>query len=151
MVVDRTPEPTHRRDTNAWANLYLYDLDGRPLWKRQMDKGEWCIATRLIQWLGPGKPDCVLICGFSVDEPGPPKAARIYDGQGEVLALLPLQVAAMPGERDFCSDCYGMAADVWGDSRDEVILFGSRGFCVYANTRPFEKASLYNMTLYPGQ
>jgi hypothetical protein len=43
-----------------------------------------------------------------------------------------------------------MAADVWGDSRDEVILFGSRGFCVYANARPYEKASLYNMNLYPG-
>jgi hypothetical protein len=43
-----------------------------------------------------------------------------------------------------------MAADVWGDSREEVILFGSRGFCVYSNARPLEKPSLYNMTLYPG-
>jgi hypothetical protein len=150
IVVDRTPVPTHRRDANAWAVLYLYDLDGRELWRRQMAKGEWCIAPRLIQWLGPGQPECMLVYGFSVEKQGPPKPARIYDGRGEVVDEFPLQVAPLPGERDFWSDCYGMAADVWGDGRDEVILFGSRGFCVYANARPFEKASLYNMNLYPG-
>jgi hypothetical protein len=150
MVVDRTPLPTHRRDANAWAILYLYDLDGRELWRRQMEKGEWCIATRLIQWLGPGKPDCVLVYGFSVERQGPTKPARIYDSQGEVLDVFPLHVAPLPGETNSFTDCYGMAADVWGDSREEVILFGSRGFCVYANTRPLEKPSLNNMTLYPG-
>ena len=76
--------------------------------------------------------------------------ARIYNGQGEVVDLLPLQVAPLPGERDFYSDCYGLAADVWGDSREEVILFGSRGCCIYANARPLEQPSLYNTTLYPG-
>ena len=150
MVVDRTPVPTHRRDANAWAMLYLHDLDGRELWRRQMEKGEWCIATRLIQWLGPGQPDCALIYGFSVERQGPPKAARIYDGQGQVVAVLPLEVAPMPGEKEFVSDSYGMAADVWGDSREEVVLFGSRGFSIYANARPLAQPALYNMTLYPG-
>ncbi len=74
MVVDRTPLPTHRRDANAWAILYLYDLDGRELWHRQMAKGEWCIATRLIDWFGSGKPECALIYGFSVEKTGPAKA-----------------------------------------------------------------------------
>jgi hypothetical protein len=150
MVVDRTPLPTHRRDANAWAILYLYDLEGRELWRRQMEKGEWCIATRLIQWLGPGQPDCVLVYGFSVERQGPPKAARIYNGQGEVVDYLPLQVAPLAGEQDFYADCYGMAADVWGDSRQEVILFGARGFCIYANARALDQPPLYNMTLYPG-
>ena len=115
-----------------------------------MQPGEWCIATRLIRWLGPDQPDCALVYGFSVDQQGPGKPARIYNGQGEVVDELPLQVGPMPGETDFTSDCYGMAADVWGDSRDEVLLFGSRGFGIYANTRPLEQPSLYNMTLYPG-
>jgi hypothetical protein len=150
MVVDRTPVPTHRRDANAWAILYLYDLGGREVWRRQMAKGEWCIAPRLIDWFGSGKPECVLVYGFSVERQGPPKPARIYDGRGEVVDEFPLQIAPLPGEADFSSDCYGMTADVWGDSRDEVILFGSRGFSVYANARPYEKASLYNMNLYPG-
>ena len=150
MVVDRTPVPAHRRDANAWAILLLYDLDGRELWRCQMQPGEWCIATRLIRWQGPGQPDCVLVYGFSVERQGPCKPARIYNGQGDVVDELALQVAPMPGESDFTSDCYGMAADVWGDSREEVLLFGSRGFSVYANTRPLEQPSLYNMTLYPG-
>jgi len=149
-VVDRTPVPTHRRDANAWAILYLYDMDGREIWHRRMDKGEWCIATRPIRWFGPGQPDGVFVYGFSVERQGPCKPARIYNGQGEVVEVLPLQVAPMPGEKDFCSDCYGMVADVWGDSREEVILFGSRGFSIYANARPLEQPTLYNMTLYPG-
>ena len=55
MAVDRTPVPAHRRDANAWAILYLYDLDGRELWHRQMEKGEWCIAARRpsVAWAGP--------------------------------------------------------------------------------------------------
>ena len=150
MVVDRTPVSTHRRDANAFAILLLYDLNGVELWRRQMDKGEWCIATRLLQWNGPGQPDCVLVYGYSVERQGPPKDVRVYDGRGEVIERLPLQVSALPGETDFYSDCYGMAADVWGDCRDEVILFGSRGFCVYANARPLAQPRLYNMTLYPG-
>ncbi|HPM83849.1 MAG TPA: hypothetical protein PLF81_24250 [Candidatus Anammoximicrobium sp.] len=150
MVVDRTPVATHRRDASAWAILLLYDLDGRELWRRQMQPGEWCIATRLIRWQGPGQPDCVLVYGFSVERQGPGKPARIYNGQGEVVDQLALQVGPMPGETDFTSDCYGMAADAWGDSREEVLLFGSRGFSIYANTRPLEQPSLYNMTLYPG-
>ena len=48
------------------------------------------------------------------------------------------------------SDCYGMAADIYGDSREEILLFGSRGFSIYANARPLEQPALYNMTLYPG-
>ena len=150
VVVDRTPVPTHRRDANAWAILYLYDLGGREVWRHQMAEGEWCIAPRLIQWFGPGQPECVLLYGLSVERQGSPKPARLYNGRGEIVDEFPLPVAPVPEEKEFWSDCYGMAADVWGDSREEVILFGSRGFCVYANARPFEKPSLYNMTLYPG-
>ena len=150
MVVDRTPVATHRRDANAWAILYLYDLDGRELWQRQMQPGQWCIATRLIRWLGHDQADCALVYGFSVDQRGPGQPARIYNGRGEVVDELPLQVGPMPGEADYMSDCYGMAADVYGDSREEILLFGSRGFSIYANSRPLEQPALYNMTLYPG-
>jgi hypothetical protein len=55
------------------------------MWLHQMAKGEWCIAPRLIQWLGPGQPECMLVYGFSVEKQGPPKPARIYDGRGEVV------------------------------------------------------------------
>ena len=28
--------------------LYLYDLDGREIWRRQQEEGAWCIATLRI-------------------------------------------------------------------------------------------------------
>jgi hypothetical protein len=151
MAVDRTPRPEHRRDANAWAILYLYDLEGREIWHQTMDKGEWCIATRLIRWNGVGQQDCVLVYGYSVERQGVAKPARIYDGQGRVVAVLPIEVAPLGDEKEYFSDCYGMAADVWGDSREEAMLFGSRGCVIYANTRPCPEPALYNMTLYPGQ
>ena len=92
----------------------------------------------------------MLVYGFTVYNQAEPKPARIFDGQGRIVDEFPLPCAPMAGETKFRTDCYGMPADVWGDSRDEVILYGSRGFGVYANTRPFEKPPLYNFTLYPG-
>ena len=80
--------------------------------------------------------------------PGVPDA--IYDGCGTVLDTLEMQYAGEPGEdaRDAC--LYALAADLWGDSREEVILFGCRGACIYANARPAAIPTLYNETLYPG-
>jgi hypothetical protein len=74
----------------------------------------------------------------------------IYDGQGAVVDEMPV-----PGE--ICSTIsanpgihYGYRADVYGDSRDEVIVVGWKGVRVYANTRPLAIPTLYNATLYPG-
>ena len=38
-VVDRTPEPSHRRDANAWGILHLYDLEGNEIWQRRQEQG----------------------------------------------------------------------------------------------------------------
>jgi hypothetical protein len=45
---------------------------------------------------------------------------------------------------------YALVADVWGEGRDEVILFNARGVCICANARPAAIPTLYNETLYPG-
>ena len=144
IVVDRTPEPTHRRDENAWAILYLYDLDGNEIWRCQQPKGAWAIAPIEIDWFGQGAPLGVLVYGQGLGQP-----AAIYNGAGDIVETLPLPTAASwMGEPP--AWYYGLAADVWGDSREEVILFGSRGACIYANARPLEVPTLYNETLYPG-
>jgi hypothetical protein len=145
MVVDRTPVPTHRRDENAWAILYLYDIDGKELWHRQQEKGAWAIATTKAYWFGHEAPACVLVYGQ-----GPGRPAVIYNGKGDIVDTLPLSYAPSRTDADRRAEYYGLAADVWGDNRDEVILFGSRGACVYANARPLEDPTLYNETLYPG-
>jgi len=145
MVVDRTPIPSHRRDENAWAILYLYDLDGKEIWRREQPKGAWAIATVRADWLGAGSPHCVLVYGR-----GPGRPAVLYDGRGEIVDTLPMEHMPYRTEADRRADFYGLAADVWGDARDEVILFGSRGACIYSNARPLEDPTLYNENFYPG-
>ncbi|MCR4415200.1 MAG: hypothetical protein NUV77_22490 [Thermoguttaceae bacterium] len=144
-VVDRTPVPTHRRDAEAWAILYLYDLSGKELWRRQQEKGDWAIATVPVNWWGPRAPEGVLVYGR-----GPGRPAVIYNGRGDVAETLPLELAPGRPEADRRAGFYGLAADVWGDSRDEVILFGAKGACIWANARAPAIPTQYNETLYPG-
>jgi hypothetical protein len=144
-VVDRTPISSHRRDALAWAILYLYDLAGNELWRRQQPEGAWAIATVRASWSGPYSAHGILVYGH-----GPGRPAVMYDGAGEIVETFPLALTAGRTEADRRADFYGLAADVWGDSRDEVILFGSRGACIYTNARPLEDPTLYNETLYPG-
>lgn len=145
IVIDRTPLPTHHRDENAWAILYCYDLDGKEIWHRQQEKGAWAIATVPIQWFGPNAPQGVFVYGQ-----GPGRPPVIYDGNGDIVDTLPMQYAPQRSEDERKAEFYGLVADVWGDSREEIILFGSRGACIYANARPIEVPTQYNETLYPG-
>lgn len=143
-VVDRTPVPTHRRDANAWAILYLYDLQGKELWRRQQEKGDWAIGPLPVRWSGPDSQS-ILVYGR-----GPGRPAVLYDGQGEIIAQLPMDYHQNRSAEDRQTDFYALVADVWGDCREEVILFGSRGACIYTNPRPLALRSQYNETLYPG-
>lgn len=145
VVVDRTLVPTHRRDANAWAILYLYDLNGRELWRRQQEKGAWAIAPLAVDWFGPRAPQAILVYGQ-----GPGRPAALYDGDGKVIAHFPMEYTPERTKEDHNADFYALVADVWGDSREEVILFGSRGACIYTNPRPAAIPSQYNETLYPG-
>jgi hypothetical protein len=144
-VVDRTPEPTHRRDANAWGILYLYDLAGREIWRRPQEKGDWAIAPLAVRWTGLDAPHSILVYGRV---PGRP--AVLYNGNGEIADELPMQYTSGRTDADRRAEFYALVADVWGDSREEVILFGSRGACIYANARPAPILTLYNETLYPG-
>jgi outer membrane protein assembly factor BamB len=143
-VVDRTPVSSHRRDENAWGILYLYDPDGKEIWRRQQEKGAWCIATLRLNWFGRDGADGIFVYGHGQDRP-----AVLYNGQGDIIEQFPMVYA--PGvERDPSGAFYGLVADVWGDEREEVLIFNSRGTCIYTNPRPLEKPTLYNETLYPG-
>jgi len=145
VVVDRTPDPSHRRDANAWAILYLYDSSGKEIWRRQQEKGDWAIAPLAIRWWGLDAPQGIMVYGR-----GPGRPPVIYDGNGRVVDELPMQYVPTRTEADRRADFYGLVADVWGDSREEVILFGSRGACIYANARLAPVPTQYNETLYPG-
>ncbi len=145
VVVDRTPVPTHQRDRNAWAILYLYDLQGQEIWRQPQTPGAWAIAPLAVRWSGFEAPQDILVYGR-----GPGRPAVIYRGDGEVLDELPMQYVESRTEADRLTDYYVLVADVWGDSREEVIMFGSRGACIYANARLLPIPTLTNETLYPG-
>lgn len=144
-VVDRTPVPNHRRDRNAWGILYLYDLEGREIWRRQQETGAWAIGTLSVNWRGEGHCRDLLVYGQGAGRP-----AVIYDGNGQITDTFPMAFAPQVNDQDRAGDVYALAADVWGDAREEVILSHSHGACIYANARPAEVPTLYNETLYPG-
>jgi hypothetical protein len=145
ISIDRTPVATHRRDENAWAILYLFDLNGKVLWQQQQEKGAWAIAPLAVRWSGPESPQDILVYGH-----GPGRPVVIYRGDGIQLDTLPLVLTPDRTAEDHQAEYYALVADVWGDGREEVILSGSRGACIYANARPLDVPTLINETLYPG-
>jgi hypothetical protein len=145
VSIDRTPVATHQRDRNAWAILYLYDLNGKEIWRKQQVPGAWAIAPLAVRWSGVDAPQDILVYGH-----GPGRPVVIYRGDGELIDELPMQFVESRTEADRLTDFYVLVADVSGDSREEVILFGSRGACIYANARLLPIPTLTNETLYPG-
>lgn len=159
MVIDRgQPRPDGERDP---ATLLLYDLHGRELWRRRQPEGAWAAAAEKASWSGPGAPDAMLVYnrgkvveirrgeeilyGYQQDHP-----EAIYDGDGNILDNFTMRYPSEPSSHDLRYGYYATAADVWGDSRDEVILFGTRGACIHANARPLALPTLYNETVYQG-
>ena len=82
ISIDRTPVATHRRDENAWAILYLFDLNGKVLWRQQQEKGAWAIAPLAVRWSGAEAPQDILVYGH-----GPGRPVVIYRGDGTVDTL----------------------------------------------------------------
>jgi hypothetical protein len=146
-VIDRgTPQPN---GSIAPATLYLYDLQGKEIWRRVQPPGSHYAGIVLIDWFGPGALQGILCYGRG-NRDGQREKAAVYDGNGEradELTMVYPPAHAAAGEK---TDFYGTRANVFGDARDEVILFNSYGCCVYANVRAFNPPNLYNHNLYPG-
>ncbi|MDD5483037.1 MAG: hypothetical protein PHP98_05240 [Kiritimatiellae bacterium] len=135
----------------APATLCLFDLEGREIWRRVQPEGSWGAAITSINWFGPGSPQGILMYSRGYGEP-----AVVYNGEGEVadtLALRPVPPQVAP---DWITNIYGpagyygLAADIWGDSRDEAVLYGVSGVYIYANSRPLAIPTIYNETIYTG-
>ena len=127
------------------ADLLLYDIDGREIWRRTQNPGGWCAACMNIRWSGGDLQDMLVY------KRGFVSSIAIYDGEGNVVdefdvpaELLPGADAAAPG------NFYCCRADLWGDSRDEVLIYGVGGIQIHANRRPLAIPTLYNNTLYHG-
>ena len=143
MVIDRgQPRPGGDRHP---ATLSLYDLDGREVWRRVQPEGSCYAACVELDWSGAGEAREVVVYGRGAGNP-----AVVYDGQGDVVDWLEMRYAEGRSESGEPQKAYVTRADVWGDSRQEVVMFEPGGACIWANARPLALPTLYNNTLYPG-
>ena len=112
------------------------------------------IACTSLNWFGSAAPQNILVYGRAGGQP-----TQLFDGEGKVVAEFPFEHLTEFSAEDrrqvsddpyFVQNFYALTADLWGDSREEVILFGARGLCIYTNPLPLALPTLYNETLYPG-
>ena len=131
------------------ATLYLFDIEsGREIWRRVQPPGGWGAGCIDIRWQTVHGLQDIMVYMRGVGQP-----AAVYDGNGDI-------VDEMPVPEHYCGDydsgegvtpChYCVRADVHGDGRDEVIVFGWKGARIYSNARPLALPTLYNHTFYPG-
>lgn len=147
-VIDRG----YPRDTTGASTVYLFDLQtGEEIWRRQQPPGGWAANGQDIRWTGrPGLQD-LIIAGR-----GPGQPAVIYDGEGNIVDELEIpdqycgsyDAGELGGVNTGIHYCY--RADVYGDSRDEVLVVGWKGVRIYANARALQAPTQYNATLYRG-
>lgn len=140
MAIDRGQRQGQGR---LAATVYMYDLEGRELWQSAQPEGSWAAAMVPIDWHGGDALETALIYNR-----GPEEHAAVYDGDGAVVDTFQMRFTSDHAGVD--SQYYCTRADLWGDSRDEVIFFGAGGACIYANARPLALPTHYNNTLYPG-
>jgi hypothetical protein len=127
------------------ADLLLYDIEGREIWRRTQLPGGWCAACLDIRWRG-GELQDILVYKRGFESP-----IAIFDGEGNVVDAfdVPAEIVTPEGSL-YPGSYYCCRADMWGDSRDEVLVFGIKGMQIYANRRPLAIPTLYNNTLYHG-
>jgi hypothetical protein len=142
-VIDRGYPRTVEGDP---AVLYLFDLDtGREIWRRRQPPGGWIAACLDIRWTGLEDRKEIMVYERGAGQP-----VAIYDGCGNILDEMdvPPSICSVYNDNPGIHICY--RADVYGDSREEVILAGWKGLRIYANARPLSSSTLYNITLYHG-
>jgi hypothetical protein len=64
----------------------------------------------------------------------------LFDGAGNQIATIPVT-----------DPVYLLSANVFGDSREELILVAKSHVEIYTNTAAFQPKKLYNTTYYPGE
>jgi hypothetical protein len=138
-----------RTATGNPATLYLFDIEtGREIWRREQPPGGWGAACVDVRWSGqPGLQD-IMVYMRGVGQP-----VAVYDGDGNILDEMevPMQICGDYDSGEGVTPChYACRADVHGDSREEVIVFGWKGARIYSNARPLALPTLYNHTYYPG-
>lgn len=136
------------------ACLYLFDVEtGREIWRRPQLPGGWCAACMDIRWSGDAERREILVYKRGQMGRGAASPSAIYDGSGEIVDEIPVPTDILDGDANvsgYPGGYYCSRADVWGDSREEVLVFGRNGLRIHANRRALSVPALYNSTAYHG-
>jgi hypothetical protein len=115
--------------------------------------GGWCAACIEIRWRGVDEFQDIVVYKRGVLERETGSPIAIYDGRGSIVEEIAVPVGILDNADNvtrYPGDYFCGRADVWGDSREEVILAGRNGVRILANSRPLAIPTLYNSTTYNG-
>ena len=121
-------------------SMVLLSADGKQLWKeKRTDPGK----TRWISMISTvrnwdGRPGDLALCfrrGGSIEP-------TLYDGYGQPVASFPVP--------DIENLHLAQHADIFGDQREEIIVFNEKSMYIYTNGAANPNKLLYNYTQYLG-
>lgn len=118
--------------TNFWGHqgvIYLYDSDGNQLWEKENEMNGNVLAP--INWLGNGTD-------FFLTNAAPGKGG-LMDGNGDLVVPFPED-----GHPVMCCE----AIDLFGDDRDELVVWDYRHLYIYTQDNG-EIETTYHPVKYP--
>lgn len=133
-----------------FAAMLLMDKNGKILWAKENQDMWYTGAMRLDRWTSDPELQHVVLYsrGFA--------SAAVLDGEGKEVASLPFGPAikepgAGAGGKDLYDDYYTQHLDLYGDEREEILVFNHKAIYIYTNSAPWQRPRLYNNTYYPGR
>jgi hypothetical protein len=133
-----------------FAELVLMTKKGEILWKKEKEDMWYTGAMMMDRWTSdPGVQHIALYSrGFA-----PP---ALLDGYGNEVAVFAFEPALQrrgggPSGKDLYDDYYTQHLDLFGDEREEMLVFNHKSLRIYTNGAPWQRPRLYNNTYYPGR
>jgi len=148
------------------ADISMFTVAGEKLWT--VSGNIVYVAGYVMEnWVGGHEESFVGLHGRGFAAP------CLLDGFGREIATFPFPPAIMktgggPDGKDLYDDYYVQHADVFGDSREEVLVYNHKALYIYTNAAPAEgpdaargwwktsgprqqEPRMYNNTFYPGR
>jgi hypothetical protein len=141
-----TQKPT---DKFRAADLTMFTYEGEQLWSDQTNI--WFMGGEVVDnWSGNPSEQFVGLYSRGYDFP------VLINGRNQVVASFPFPPAITqahigPGGRDIYDDYYAQHLDVYGDEREEILVFNHKELWIYTNAAVLQKPRMYNNTYYPGR
>lgn len=133
-----------------YAQMILMTKSGQVLWNKENQDMWYTGAMRMDRWTSD--PDLQHVALYSRGFSSP----AFLDGHGNEAASFPFEPAldkrgAGPSGKDLYDDYYTQHLDLYGDEREELLVFNHKSLYIYTNSAPWQRPRLFNNTYYPGR